>query len=143
MLEIGAGLGRVAFFASKLGIKNYTIIDIPLTSLAQSYFLGTVLGDEAISLFGEEERGIRILPPSAFLDGTETYDLILNADSFPEIDLETSGRYVQAIARRSKQFLSINHEGGGVPVRFQFQTPPTYRFPYWLRRGYIEELFSF
>ena len=44
VLEIGAGLGRTAYFARALGISDYTIVDIPLTNAAQGYFLGRTLG---------------------------------------------------------------------------------------------------
>ena len=53
VLEIGAGLGRTAYFAQALGMSDYTIIDIPLTNAAQGYFLGRTLGPDNIVLFGE------------------------------------------------------------------------------------------
>src|SRR5690606_14876259 len=85
VLEIGAGLGRTAFYARKFGILDYTIIDIPVTALSQGYYLGRVLGEDQIHLAGEDrassDERIKILPPSYFLTGEDRYDLILNADS--------------------------------------------------------------
>src|SRR5207244_1775804 len=34
ILEIGGGLGRTAFYARQFGLRNYTIVDIPVSSLA-------------------------------------------------------------------------------------------------------------
>src|SRR5207237_5631296 len=80
VLEIGGGLGRTAYYARQFGIRDYTIIDIPVSSLAQGYFLGRVLGDENVVLFGEAVRddATKLISPAAFLGGTETYDLIVN-----------------------------------------------------------------
>ncbi|ETZ40544.1 hypothetical protein L838_5619 [Mycobacterium avium MAV_120709_2344] len=33
-------MGRTAYYASKMGLRPYTIIDIPMTSAAQAAFLG-------------------------------------------------------------------------------------------------------
>ncbi len=59
VVEIGGGLGRTAFYAWQFGLHNYTLIDLPMTNVAQAYFLGRVLGPDAISLFGENRPGIR------------------------------------------------------------------------------------
>ncbi len=40
VLEIGAGLRKVAYYARKFGISDYTIIDTPLTNAAQPRVLG-------------------------------------------------------------------------------------------------------
>ena len=110
IVEVGAGLGRTAFYAAKFGLHNYTIVDLPLTSVAQGYFLGRTLGPDAISLFKEERSGIAILPPSAFLNADDRYDVVLNADSLTELDPETARAYCEAFRDRANIFLSINHE---------------------------------
>ena len=65
VLEIGAGLGRTAFYANELGIKDYTIVDLPITTVAQAYFLGRTLGEKNICLGGEyfdgEQDRLRLL----------------------------------------------------------------------------------
>jgi hypothetical protein len=78
VLEIGGGLGRTALYAWHSGIRDYTLIDLPLTGVAQAYFLGRSLGPDAICLFGEDRPGIRVLPPSAFLEASDRYGLVLN-----------------------------------------------------------------
>jgi hypothetical protein len=150
VLEIGGGLGRTAFYARQFGITDYTIIDIPISSLAQGNFLGRVLGEEDISLYGEAEastRQIKLLPPAAFLDRADRYDVVLNVDSLTEIGIVAARQYCSAIRNKADVFLSINHEAnsftvaglikeGGGAVEYS-------RTPYWLRRGYIEEVGSF
>ena len=56
--EIGAGPGRTAYYATKFGITDYTIIDLPMSNVAQANFLGRTLGPDMISLFGENRPGI-------------------------------------------------------------------------------------
>ncbi len=104
--EIGAGLGRTALYAWRFGLHNYTIVDLPMSCVAQAYFLGRTLGDDAVRLFGEEGPGISILPPSAFLEAKETYDLVLNVDSLTELDARTAKAYCEAIRDRAGVFPS-------------------------------------
>ena len=110
VLEIGGGLGRTAFYAHQFGLRDYTLIDLPMTNVAQAYFLGRVLGPDAICLFGEDRPGIRIQPPAAFLDAADRYDLVVNVDALPEMAADTATAYCQAIKARADMFLSINHE---------------------------------
>ena len=108
--EIGAGMGRTALYANQLGLRDYTIVDLPMSAVAQANFLGRALGANEVCLFGEDRRGIRILPPAAFLDASDHYDLVVNVDSLTEMAHDTALAYCQAINARSGMFLSINHE---------------------------------
>jgi hypothetical protein len=144
IVEVGAGLGRTAFYAAKFGLHNYTIVDLPLTSVAQGYFLGRTLGPDAICLFKEERSGIAILPPLVFLNSDDRYDLILNADSLTELDPETATAYCEAFRDRANIFLSINHEINPFTVHNLYAAiarPAISRAPYWMRAGYVEEIF--
>ena len=144
IIEIGAGLGRTAFYVRQFGIRDITIIDLPLSAVAQAYFLGRTLGPDAISLFGEHRSGIRILPPTAFLDATDQYDLVVNVDSLTEMSSQTARAYCQAIKSRADAFLSINHEANSFTVgeiTASAGMRAANRAPYWLRRGYVEEVF--
>ena len=93
VLEIGAGLGRTAYYCKQFGIEDYTIIDIPMTALASSYFLGRALGKDQVLLLGESsdssENKIKILTPDQFLSDASHYDLIVNIDSLTEMDVNT------------------------------------------------------
>ncbi len=146
VVEIGAGLGRTAFYARQLGVTNYTIIDLPLTNVAQSYFLGRVMDPEIISLFGEKPAPVQILPPTAFFGSTDRYSLAVNVDSLTEMASDTARAYCEAIRSRTDTFLSINHEYNPFTVRNVYAglgISAAARMPYWLRRGYIDEIFKF
>lgn len=145
VLEIGAGLGRTAYYATQFGVSDYTIIDIPLSNVAQAAFLGRALGTDAISLYGENHSGVRILPPPLFLDGDDNYDLVVNVDSLTELAPDVARSYAEAIKARAALFLSINHEHQLFTVRELFSQiglSAASRAPYWMRRGYVEEVFA-
>jgi hypothetical protein len=145
VLEIGGGLGRTAYYAYRFGLTHCTIVDLPLSGVAQALFLGQTLGPEAISLPGEKYRAgqVRLASPSWFLDGSERFDIVLNVDSMTEMAQADATAYAEAIIRRSKVLLSINHEVN--PDKIQDLAPlmrlPLMRFPYWMRKGYTEELY--
>jgi hypothetical protein len=151
VLEIGAGLGRNALYARALGISDYTIIDLPMTRAAQGYFLGRTLGADGVLLAGETAPDpamrVKILPPSQFHGQPATYDLVVNVDSLTEMDRDVARAYVRRIQQVTTRFLSINHEVNAFTVRELLAGDPavaTYsRHPAWLRRGYVEELFTF
>jgi hypothetical protein len=143
--EIGAGLGRTAYYSSKFGITDYTIIDLPMSNVAQANFLVRALGPDMIALFGENRPGVRILPPGAFLDSNDHFDLVVNVDSLTEMTAETAHAYCQAIKASAGLFLSINHELNPVTVREVCAGQQMFahsRTPYWMRNGYVEELFT-
>ncbi len=146
ILEIGGGLGRTAYYASTLfGIADYTLIDLPMTSVSQGYFLGSALGEDAVCLFGESGSGIRVLPPAGFLGDSDRYDLVVNIDSLTEMAIETASSYIAAIKARAGMFLSINHEANSftaAEVCAAAGMTQTSRNPYWLRRGYVDEVFK-
>ena len=153
VLEIGPGLGRTAYYARAFGIKDYTLIDVPISSFAQGYFLGRVLGEEHIHLWGETRESdlaakrIKLLPPAAFLGGADHYDLVVNVDSMTELDESVARQYWAAIERRAGAFLSVNHESNpftvGELIAKSELVANSIRMPYWLRRGYVEEVVHF
>jgi len=149
-LEIGAGMGRTAYYAKRFGISNVTLVDLPLANVAQAAFLGRVLGPDAIWLPGDahsdQDGRIRICPPNWLKDTNETFDVVLNADSMPEMDKTHAIEYFQEISRRAKLFLSINQESYPLRVRdlpsASGSIVKATRYPYWMRNGYVEELFD-
>lgn len=151
VLEIGAGLGRTAYYARLFGIKDYTIVDLPFTAVSSGYFLGRTLGEEQVLLSGEtapdmQER-VKILTPEEFLASSKTYDLILNADGFTEMDPKTAQAYWGCIEKATPMFLSINHEINPYTVKMLIdksdRVTEASRYPYWMRRGYVEEVVRF
>ena len=151
VLEIGGGLGRTAHYAYELGVKDYTLIDLPISAAAQSYFVGRAIGEDNIVLEGEDLKyntnKVKILQPTSFLNGNLKYDLIINADSLTEMNETTVGSYWEKIKTSTSMFLSINHEANDVVINRLIQKERLdvsgFRFPYWMRKGYVEELIKF
>jgi len=151
ILEIGAGLGHSAYYARRLGIDRYTIVDIPITTVCQAYYLMNTLGPEIVALPGEVSRHrhapVRIWSPEEFFGSGEVFDLIANVDSITEMGKGTAHRYVAELGRRTRIFLSINHESNEFRFldlcRDQYRRDPDLRMQYWLRRGYLEEVIRF
>ena len=97
ILEIGAGLGRAAYYAMRIGLPHYEVVDLPFTAISQGYFLMSTLGTDKVVLAGEAGSGqrgtVRLTTPSDFLAAATRYDLVVNVDSFTEIDPEVARRY--------------------------------------------------
>lgn len=151
VLEIGGGLGRTAYYASLMGIEDYTIMDIPLTAVCSGYFLGRSLGENKVVFQGEDftnsTNKIKIISPTTFLNDTKSYDLIINVDSMTEIDPTMASIYLNKIEASTKTFLSINHEINAFTVLDLITQRNSVRdftrHPYWMREGYVEELVYF
>ena len=151
VLEIGAGMGRTAYYAQRLGITDYVIVDLPLANVAQAIFLGRVLGSDSIWLPGDpisQMMGrIRIYPPQWLTNSQEEFAVALNADSLTEMDARHAVGYFHEISQRADLFLSINQESYSLRVRDLPSKceiePRVLRYPYWLRKGYVEEVYSF
>lgn len=143
ILEIGAGLGRTAFYAYSMGMRDYAIIDLPLANAAQAYFLGRTIGPENIALSGEtNEAPVRVLTPSS-LDGMDV-GVVINVDSLTEMDRSFAARYAAFARDHSEIFLSINHEVNLFTVREMIRSAMpeavVLRYPYLMRPGYVEEV---
>lgn len=159
--EIGAGTGRVAYYCSKMGLRNLTIIDLPYVLVLSGYYLIKGLPDANIVLYGEDEsrtsHSIKLSPYWRFADAPDDYfELTLNQDSFPEIARDVVLEYLRQIRRNTKRYLlSINQESQNTQTgsdNLQLVVSQlikslgngyerVYRFPYWVREGHIEELF--
>lgn len=148
--EIGGGAGRVAYWCNRFGVSNYTMIDLPRINVIQGFYLLKSLPG-CVSLFGEPERAIKILPCHSL--PTDKYDLVINQDSFPEIGKETVLSYLAWIRLNTNNFLSINHESktpynGGQHISVSELVKETgginlkQRYPYWLRKGYVMEWYQ-
>ncbi len=150
ILEIGGGLGRTAYYCRHFGIYDYTIVDIPMSSISQGNFLGRVLPEEDLILLGESGKAsnskIKLIHTNEFFSSERKYDLIVNVDSLTELDISIAKQYIKKIGQVSDLFLSINHENNSFTInsiwKENFGLNKLYRNPYWLRRGYVEELFE-
>lgn len=150
VLEIGGGLGRTAYYCRHFGIRDYTIVDIPMSSVSQGNFLGRVLTEKDLFLLGESiedsETKIKLIHTNEFFSSNKKYDLIVNVDSLTELNIEIAKRYLAKIVEVGDLFLSINHENNSFTVNSIWKENSRllklYRSPYWVRRGYVEELFQ-
>ena len=155
--EIGGGMGGVAYYCARMGMPC-TVIDIPMVSLLQGYFLLRALPDMGVQLYGEPESDanvVRLMPTYAFADPKREYDILVNQDSFPEMNPAYSIGYLQQARKNIKRaFYSINQEARAVQsgdsrqttvpdmVReagFDFRRWSRHR--HWLRAGYVEEIY--
>ena len=144
VMEIGAGLGRTAYYAHRMGIRDYTIVDIPLSNVAQSHFLSRALGADEVSLPGEERAAIRILGPSFVAATEERFDVVLNVDSLSEMDPEIATAYVAFARKAAATLVSINREWADRPrIADLVKDATVLRMPYWMRDGYVEEIAHF
>jgi hypothetical protein len=150
VIEIGPGMGRTAFYARAAGITDYTTVDLPLGVVSQACFLGAVLGSEGIWMIGDPPSlasgRIRLLPNDQKYFENERFGVALNVDSMTEMGAESSAKYALWLATHADLFLSINHEANDPVIadlaRRFFPQAATRRYPYWMRFGYIEEIFG-
>ncbi|KAE9625935.1 hypothetical protein [Parasedimentitalea maritima] len=160
IVEIGGGLGLIAEYCLQARPCYYRIYDLPITNLLAGWFLLKSTGEKNIELFGENsplQHKISILPGTSLLRGDfQNVDMFVNLDSFPEIHREKAIPYLEEMksSKFGAKFLSINHEHllpfseDGHHLRVMdlideiggFQSIA--RSPYWLRTGYVEELYE-
>jgi hypothetical protein len=155
--EIGGGFGGCCYYSHLMGAKSYTIIDLPLINVVSAYFLMKCFGEEAVQLFGEENCGqpIKIMPSSYFMSENNNFDICFNQDSFPELPIATVLEYMERISEVTRSyFYHINQEGCAITHEKLAQLnihqimadmssyKLLYRYPNWIRKGYVEELYS-
>lgn len=163
VLEIGGGFGGVALQLSRYGIRT-EMYDLPLVNVMQAFFLIKALGRDRVELFGEKrpDAVVRVFPWFAFFKkpaGTREFvdsdakQIVFNRDSMAEFREEHARQYLREIKKRKLNYLSINQEAenaSGDPGINQISVRSLAkseglknvgRFPYWLRKGYVEEIF--
>ena len=158
--EIGGGSGRAAYWGSRAGLGPYTVIDLPHVNVVQGFYLAKGLGADRVAFYGENgDVSVRVLPNRATeVSDDHRYDLVLNQDSFPEMHPSIVSDYLTWIVRtcHGGLLLSVNHEskaryGSSDTVLAHVSVPEAVarhggferlqRYPYWLRRGYVTELY--
>lgn len=97
-------------------------------------------------LYGEEiGEGVCILPSTVMSEHNEKYDLVVNVDSWTEMPLDVALMYWKFARESAATVLSINHEYNPNPVRELYKADAevrVLRYPYPMRRGYIEEILT-
>jgi putative sugar O-methyltransferase len=152
--EIGGGSGTLAFYLARTCAESITIADLPIVSVIQGYYLMKSVGPKSVKLSGEPaapEHKIRLIPYWELDDiPSKSVSLFINTDSMPEIDNDIAEHYMELIKDKgSNAFLSINQETQGdnhEVVQDMAEKAGgfrrVYRFPHWMLRGYVEELYK-
>lgn len=140
-IEVGGGTGRTAYYANRLGITDYTIVDLPLTGVVQAYFLGTALGPDQLTLEGEKtDNPIKLVSPPALPE--REVGLVASFDALVEFSAEAARSYVDYACRNAGAVLSVNRESKSYSVH-ELLAEKGYkprRTPSWMRNGYVEEV---
>jgi putative sugar O-methyltransferase len=102
--EIGAGYGLLASMLHQLfNVKSYTVIDLPQNLYLTSLYLTSLYPDKSIQFINRKHEVQKSLQELNFvfagdlgmLDSDYDFDLILNIDSFGEMNREAASEYVQ------------------------------------------------
>lgn len=149
--EIGGGIGKVAIYAKRLGVKNYAIYDLPIINLVQAWYL--IKCGMNVVLYGETrvEEAIEILPYWTFV--RRQPDVVLNADSFPEMDASIVTDYLKKIKGMNVPLISVNAEEEGIygngrkhlvvgNIAREVGLYRISRQPFWFSRNYAHEVYN-
>lgn len=151
IIEIGAGLGLLSYFLDQQGYKDFTAIDLSYSNAIQTNFINKNMPDRKLLLsgeranpFDEDSTGyIKILHATDFKDIPKNrYAIIVNIDGLTEMGIEEARKYFDSDC--AELFLSINHEVNQYRIIELACTTRklVYRYPFWLREGYVEELYK-
>jgi hypothetical protein len=150
IIEIGAGFGLLGYYLDKIGYKDYTTIDLARTNACQTYFLARNLPERRLIISGDVDNpfdlkykdSIKILHSTDFKAVPKNrFSIMVNMDGLTEMGIEQATQYIQHDC--SPILFSINHEVNNYRV-FDIEQPLKelkYRYPFWLRDGYVEELY--
>lgn len=151
IIEIGAGFGILGYYLNQVGYRDYTTIDLALINACQTYFLSKNLPDRNLILSGDVESpfdllhkdSIKLLHAKDFHDVPKNrFAIMINTDGLTEYGIAEATKYVQSDC--APILLSVNHEVNTFRVCEIDQPLRTrkYRYPFWLRDGYVEELYT-
>ena len=150
ILEIGAGFGVLGYYLDKVGYRDYTTIDLALINACQTYFLSENLPERHIILSGDVEDPfklhywcfLKLLHSTDFVAVPKNrFSIMVNMDGLTEMGIAEAEKYVQSDC--APLLLSINHEVNAYRVCDLKQPRKLkYRYPFWLRDGYVEELYA-
>ncbi len=150
IIEIGAGLGLLPYFLASVGYTNYCSIDLATASVCQAYFLHKNLPNTNIILSKEvsdpfdvqHKNSLKLLHASDYVNvPPHSFDLMVNMDGLTEYNYEDACKY--ANSECAPTLFSINHEMNDYRVvDIVVEKKLKYRVPYWLRPGYVEELYT-
>jgi hypothetical protein len=150
--EIGAGMGGAAEILCKYFDVRVDIYDLPVINILQIANLSSSVSSKIL----DDPTGnnlVNILPYFEF--AKQKYELVLNRDSFPEMQKEQLNRYITRSAYVTTRLLSINQESQNLDgtthgrqhwAHEEFMKSGLWesklRLPYPFRDGYVYELMT-
>jgi hypothetical protein len=150
--EIGAGMGGAAEILYKNFNIRVDIYDLPVVNVLQIANLSLSVSHKILD-DPRNNNMINILPYFEF--AKQKYGLVLNRDSFPEMQREQLSKYIFRSAKASNNLLSINQESqnldGTIDGRQHWAHEEfmksglwksSLRLPYPFRDGYVYELMT-
>jgi len=151
IIEIGGGLGLLGYFLDKVGYKDYTVIDLANANAIQTYFLSQNLPEREMILSSESNdpydikhrESLKLLHSTDFHNiPKDRFNIMINIDGMTEMGIETARGYMSSDC--APIFLSINHEVNAYKIIDIYKPfwELKYRYPFWIRDGYVEELFE-
>lgn len=160
IVEIGNGIGHNAFHALSFGYKDYTQLNTPIINLAQAWFLAQNLPDTHLILPDISEPfstrpALRVLP-TRFLDKIpyKYFDILLSVGILNVMPERSAVSYLRELRGKTKYLFSISHEATipEKPHKSNFKIADLVRkakgykllsrHSYWIRTGYVEELYQ-
>jgi putative sugar O-methyltransferase len=151
ILEIGSGYGGLArniFLKMPHKINSYTLVDLPLMLAYQKYFLKKSFQNSELS------KKFNFKNPKKFIYDKNHYDVLINQNSFAEMNKEITSNYLDNFIKKTKNglVLSFNHEAiSTYKNNLQVALPDVtknndklqllLRSLSWIRKGYVEEVY--
>lgn len=149
IIEIGAGFGLLGYYLNRAGYRDYTTIDLALANACQTYFLAKNLPDRNIIISGDVENpfdlqyedSLKLLHAVDFPGvPNNRFSIMVNMDGLTEYGISEAAKYVQSDC--APILLSINHEVNPFRVcELKQNRKMKSRCLFWLRDGYVEELY--
>jgi hypothetical protein len=149
LIEISGGFGGMA--------RSHCVLALPLADrrLADykrrtGLFSNQMLGRERRHTLrkGDRAAAAEVLPYWGFFERNLDYWFVFNSSSLPEIRRDRVDECLAEIELRGAKLLSINHEDNA-PIHLNLhqiivergKLECHFRHPYWIRKGFIAELF--
>lgn len=159
-LEIGGGYGGLCRWLNIIleeNINTYTIVDLPLISQIQAFFLSNYFNENEISFPYESndyKAKIKLKTNNEYIENNENnYNIVLNQNSMPEMTDQIVTEYINKISNHNLScFISFNHEA--ISTHFNQKQVSVneicsnnsklnrvFRNPSFMRNGYLEEVY--
>ena len=150
IVEIGGGYGGLArnIFLKKTNfIKSYSLVDLPLMLAYQKYFINKSIGKKLVS------NKFKFLSPKNFFIDKSKIDIMINQNSFPEMNINIVNKYAKKFLKnfsnKNSLLISFNHEAFDnrqVLVPRVLENLKKFkrisRTLSWVRRDYVEEVYK-